>query len=268
MNIGNVCASAGREVGDDEVVDRQAERQQRGGEDARAGSAGTSPSRTSSARSRRGPSPPPRGGVGKPGSRARTVTTTKLMLNMMWAIRIVTELSGKNARAVAAPIATNSVSSEAPSTISGVAIGRKMNRLVAAPPAEVVADQGQRDQRARGRSRRASTAARSTRLGRDRLAEARPTPNGLQPGVEREPAATTKLNLPAGSLKLNRIITRDRQHQVDDAPGPCRRAAGSGRRSADEPLARRCRGRAAVATTASPSDAACRQLLGARAARA
>ena len=29
---------------------------------------------------------------GKPDSRARTVTTTKLMLNMMWAIRIVIEV--------------------------------------------------------------------------------------------------------------------------------------------------------------------------------
>ena len=55
------------------------------------------------------------------------MTTTKLMLNMMWAIRIVTELSGKNGGAA---IATNSVSSAAPSTISGVAMGRKMNRLV------------------------------------------------------------------------------------------------------------------------------------------
>ena len=71
--------------------------------------------------------------VGKPASRARTVTTTKLMLNMMWAIRIVTPLSGKNG---GAPIATNRVRSEAPRTISGVAIGRKMNRLVALRPAK------------------------------------------------------------------------------------------------------------------------------------
>ena len=80
--------------------------------------------------------------AGQPGL---TVTTTKLMLNMMWAIRIVMNpLSGKNG---GAPIATNSVSSEAPRTISGVAIGRKMNRLVRAPPAELVARQGQRDER-------------------------------------------------------------------------------------------------------------------------
>ena len=82
--------------------------------------------------------------VGKPDSRARTVTTTKLMLNMMWAMRIVMKLSGKNG---GAPIATNSVSSEAPSTISGVAIGRKMNRFVLLRPREVVAGQGQRDER-------------------------------------------------------------------------------------------------------------------------
>ena len=59
------------------------------------------------------------------------MTTTKLMLNMMWAIRIVIALGGKNG---GAPIATNSVSSEAPSTISGVAIGRKMKRFVVLRP--------------------------------------------------------------------------------------------------------------------------------------
>ena len=32
--------------------------------------------------------------VGKPDSRALTVTTTKLMLNMMWAMRIVVKPSG------------------------------------------------------------------------------------------------------------------------------------------------------------------------------
>ena len=59
--------------------------------------------------------------------RARTVTTTKLMLNMMWAIRIVSSLRGW-------PIETNIVRSEAPSTISGVAIGRKMKMFVAPRP--------------------------------------------------------------------------------------------------------------------------------------
>ena len=49
------------------------------------------------------------------------------MLNMMWAIRIVTKFSGKNG---SLPIDTNSVSSEAPRMISGVAIGRKMSEFV------------------------------------------------------------------------------------------------------------------------------------------
>ncbi len=45
------------------------------------------------------------------------------MLNMMWAMRIVVSLRAQ-------PSETNRVSSEAPRTISGVAIGRKMNRFV------------------------------------------------------------------------------------------------------------------------------------------
>ena len=79
---------AGREVGDDEVVDRQAEREQRGGHDAGQDERERDLARRWSTRWRRGPSPPPRGAVGSPARRARTVTTTKLMLNMMWAIRI------------------------------------------------------------------------------------------------------------------------------------------------------------------------------------
>ena len=55
------------------------------------------------------------------------MTTTKLMLNMMCAIRIVTKFSGKNG---SVPIDTNSVSSEAPRMISGVAIGRKISEFV------------------------------------------------------------------------------------------------------------------------------------------
>ena len=63
----------------------------------------------------------------KPTRRAFTVTTTKLIMNMMCAITIVTK-----------PVATwrlrNSASSEAPSTISGVAIGRKTSMFVAPRP--------------------------------------------------------------------------------------------------------------------------------------
>ncbi len=53
------------------------------------------------------------------------------MLNMMWAITIVTKFVGKNG---GSPIATNRVKSEAPMTISGVAIGRKINVFVAPEP--------------------------------------------------------------------------------------------------------------------------------------
>ncbi len=60
----------------------------------------------------------------KPIRRAFTVTTAKLMQNMMWAIRIVQK-----------PKTTfrlrNSVSSDAPRTISGVASGRKTSTFVA-----------------------------------------------------------------------------------------------------------------------------------------
>jgi hypothetical protein len=56
-----------------------------------------------------------------------TVTTTKLMQNMMWAMMIVPVPSG-------APRLRNRASSEAPRTTSGVAIGRKISRFVAARP--------------------------------------------------------------------------------------------------------------------------------------
>ena len=59
--------------------------------------------------------------------RALTVTTTKLMQNMMCAIRIVVVPSGN-------AMLTNSVSRDEPMTTSGVAIGMKISRLVAARP--------------------------------------------------------------------------------------------------------------------------------------
>ena len=65
--------------------------------------------------------------LGKPISRERTTTTTKLMQNITWAIRIVQN-----------PNTTlrlrKSVSSEAPSTISGVESGRKIRMFVVARP--------------------------------------------------------------------------------------------------------------------------------------
>ena len=66
------------------------------------------------------------------------MTTTKLMLNMMWAIRIVWMpervdhvLTGTKAYWF---VAMNRVSSDDPSTISGVDIGRKISRFVAPRP--------------------------------------------------------------------------------------------------------------------------------------
>ena len=124
------------------------------------------------------------------------------MLNMMWAIRIVTPLSGKNG---GAPIATNRVRSEAPRTISGVAIGRKMNRLVALRPAEVVAREGERDERAEGRRNQRREQGDDEADRRRRLAGPA-TPNGSSQAASVNPCHT-KLDLPAGLLKLKRIIT-------------------------------------------------------------
>ena len=60
-------------------------------------------------------------------SRALTVTTTKLMQNMTCAMTMVVVPSAR-------PMFRKSASSDAPSTTSGVAIGRKIVRLVAVRP--------------------------------------------------------------------------------------------------------------------------------------
>ena len=62
------------------------------------------------------------------------------MLNMMWAIED-RRLTGS--RGLQRPIATNRVSSDAPSTISGVAIGRKISTFVVALPRNAIADERQ-----------------------------------------------------------------------------------------------------------------------------
>ena len=64
-----------------------------------------------------------------PASRALTVTTTNDRQNMMWATRIDQKPS-----VPARPALVNRASSEEPITTSGVAIGRKISRLVAARP--------------------------------------------------------------------------------------------------------------------------------------
>ena len=66
------------------------------------------------------------------------------MLNMMCAIRIVV-------KPVAMPTERNSDSSDAPSTTSGVASGRKMKKFVGAAAAELVAHERERHQRAEHR---------------------------------------------------------------------------------------------------------------------
>ena len=73
---------------------------------------------------------------GKPATRARTVTTTKLMQNRMCAIRIVWVPSGKKSPPVSVrngscAVPTNRVSRLAPMTISGVASGMRMKVSVA-----------------------------------------------------------------------------------------------------------------------------------------
>ena len=54
---------------------------------------------------------------------ALTVTTTKLMQNIVWAMMIVP-------RPFCTPAPRNSAASPAPSTTSGVAIGRNRRRLI------------------------------------------------------------------------------------------------------------------------------------------
>ena len=78
--------------------------------------------------------------------------------------------------------AMNVVSSDAPRTISGVDIGRKMSRLVPTRPAELIADQGQRDERPEdGRDDRRDE--RDDEAVADRLGQAGPAER-IQPGVD------------------------------------------------------------------------------------
>ena len=64
----------------------------------------------------------------KPISRERTTTTTKLMQNITWAISSVWKPSP------GAPRMMKKESSEAPMTISGVAIGTTISRFAARRP--------------------------------------------------------------------------------------------------------------------------------------
>ena len=62
-------------------------------------------------------------------SRAFTVTTMKLTMNMTWAMKIVQKPSWKTV-----VVFRKSVSSDAPRTISGVDIGRNTSRFEAPRP--------------------------------------------------------------------------------------------------------------------------------------
>ena len=72
------------------------------------------------------------------------MTTTKLMLNMMWAIRIVMKLSGKNG---GAPIADEQGQQRRAQHDLGRGHRQEDEQVGRRSAAEVVAGQGQRDQR-------------------------------------------------------------------------------------------------------------------------
>ena len=116
----------------------------------------------------------------KPYSRARTVTTTKLMLNMMWAIRIVEEVRReerrlcRSRRTASAGCAQDDLRRR----------HRQEDQRVRQPrAAELVADQGERDQRPEdGRDDRRDERDRRRSSGRRRQARAL---ERVEPGVER-----------------------------------------------------------------------------------
>ena len=161
---------------------------------------------------------------GKPCIRARTVTTTKLMLNMMWAMRIVWSPSGKSIPPVSvlqrlrARCRRTASAGWRRGRSPGVAIGMKMNRFVPDRPRNVVARQGQGDERPEDRrddrrddgdDRGSSRAPPAGRAGRTGCA---------RPPSENSPH--TKLKRPGGSLNENAIITRIGSEQVERAPAP------------------------------------------------
>ena len=197
---GNVGLAAGVEVRDHEVVDREGEAEQRGGEDRRRDQRQRHLAERRPLVRRRGPSPPPRGGGRSSISRAFTVTTTKLTMNITCAMKIVM----KPARA--AVVLRKSVRSDAPSTISGVDIGRKTSRFVEPRPRKLVPDERERDQRpehgrddARERARSGARSPRS-REARDGVP--------VDPVVEREA-------LPDVVEAARRVVEREDDHDRD-----------------------------------------------------
>ena len=140
-------------------------------------------------------------------SRAFTVTTMKLTMNMTWAMKIVPKPSWK-----IAVVFRNSVSSDAPSTISGVDIGRKTRRFVAPAPAEVVADDRQRDERPEHRRDERGEQADLERRDDGVLDPEHRVP--VEPVVEREPLPDV-VEAALGRVEREEDHDRDREHQVD-----------------------------------------------------
>ena len=147
----------------------------------------------------------------KPISRAFTVTTMKLTMNMTWAMKIVQKPSGKTL-----VMLRKSVRSEAPRTISGVAIGRKTRTFV--------------DPRPRKSCRTIASAISVPRIGATSVAS---TPiwidliDGLaepehrvpvEPVVERE-LLPDVVEATCGLVEREEDDDGDRQHQVGDARG-------------------------------------------------
>ena len=136
---------------------------------------------------------------GKPCIRARTVTTTKLMLNMMWAMRIVWMPSGKSRPPVSVGTAPGRADEQRQQARAEDDLRRRHRdedeQVRARPAAELVAGQGERDERAEGVATIVETNA-TTRLVTHGVAEAG-RPNGFsQASSENSPQ--TKLNRPAG----------------------------------------------------------------------
>ena len=142
-------------------------------------------------------------------SRAFTVTTMKLTMNMTWAMKIAQKPELEDAVEF-----RKRVSREAPSTISGVDIGRNTRTFADAAAAEVVAHDRERYQRSEHRrderrEQRRSGARRQTR-------RAVPsTASQLDPVVERE-LLPDVVEAPRRLVEREEDDDGDRQHQVAD----------------------------------------------------
>ena len=141
-----------------------------------------------------------------PISRAFTVTTMKLTMNMTWAMKIVQKPSVKTL-----VVFRKSVRSEAPSTISGVDIGRNTRMFVGSAAAEVVPHDGERHERAEH-----GCDERGEQADLDRLDQGLAQPEHrvpLDPVVERE-LLPDVVEATGGLVEREQDDDRDRKHQV------------------------------------------------------